>query len=125
MRVPAKILIVDDEIAVQNNLVAYLEDEGFIVVTALSGEEGIENIRGEKMDLAIVDMRLPGMDGNTFIANAHAIQPQMRFIIHTGSLTYTVPRWMGDIGIRSEHLFLKPVIKMEAMVGVINDLLIA
>ncbi len=123
MKKRATILIVDDEDAVQMNLVAYLEDEGFSVLTAHSGEEGLEVVNNNQVDCVIVDMRLPGMDGNSFIALAHKLRPDLRFIIHTGSLTYMLPGWMKDVGIGNEHVFLKPVINMNAMMQRIHEVI--
>lgn len=123
MKRGATILIVDDEDSVQINLVAYLEDEGFTVLTSHSGEEGLELVNSTHVDCVIVDMRLPGMDGNSFIALAHKLRPALRFIIHTGSLTYMLPDWMKDVGIGNEHVFLKPVINMNTMMQAIHELL--
>lgn len=119
----ASILIVDDEEHLQENLVAYLEDEGYTVVTADDGESGLERIRSRKFDIGIIDMRLPGMDGNTFIMKAHQVQPAMKYIIHTGSMTYSIPRALVEIGIGSDQVFLKPVIDMTTMVDTIRKLL--
>ncbi|HNW28235.1 MAG TPA: response regulator [Spirochaetota bacterium] len=119
----ATILIVDDEEHLQENLVAYLEDEGYAVVTAGDGESGLERIKSQKFDIGIIDMRLPGMDGNTFILKAHKVQPAMKYIIHTGSMTYSIPRALMEIGIGRDQVFLKPVIDMTTMVGTIQKLL--
>jgi DNA-binding NtrC family response regulator len=123
MKKRATILIVDDEDSVQKNLVAYLEDEGFSVLTSHSGEEGLELVNRNQVDCVIVDMRLPGMDGNSFIALAHKLCPGIRFLIHTGSLTYMLPGWMKEVGIGNEHVFLKPVINMNAMMHTIHELI--
>ncbi len=117
------ILIVDDEEHLQSNLVAYLEDEGYTVVTAGDGESGIDRVTGQKFDLGIIDMRLPGMDGNTFILKAHQIQPDMKFIIHTGSMTYSIPQSLLEIGIGRSQVFLKPVIDMNCMIREINKII--
>ncbi len=117
------ILIVDDEEHLQENLVAYLEDEGYTVVTAGDGETGLERVRNQKLDIGIIDMRLPGMDGNAFINRAHEIQPDMKFLIHTGSMTYTIPRSLIDIGIVNDQVFLKPVIDMNLMTSAIKKII--
>ncbi len=119
----ATILIVDDEEHLQSNLVAYLEDEGFTVATAGDGETGIDRVTKQKFDIGIIDMRLPGIDGNTFILQAHRIQPGMKFIIHTGSMTYSLPQSLAEIGIGSDQVFLKPVIDMKVMIDAIKKLL--
>jgi two-component system, OmpR family, response regulator len=116
------ILIVDDEEHLQENLVAYLEDEGFTVVTAGDGETGLDRVTGQKFDIGIIDMRLPGMDGNTFILQAHRIQPEMKFIIHTGSMTYSLPHSLMEIGIGKDQVFLKPVIDMKVMIDTIRNI---
>ncbi len=57
------ILIVEDEIDIQQ-LVSYnLIRQGFNVTCAESGEEALENLRGEKFDCVLLDLNLPGMSG--------------------------------------------------------------
>ncbi len=58
-----KILIVDDDLRVQEILALYLQKEGFTIKTAGSGEEALSLIRAEKMDLIILDIMLPGIEG--------------------------------------------------------------
>ena len=62
-----KVFIVDDESVVCSNVAAFLEDEGFTVFSAVSGEEALDFLLKQKIDVAIVDMRLPGIDGDTLI----------------------------------------------------------
>ena len=50
------ILIVDDEEHLQTNLVAYLEDEGYTLVTAGDGETGLEKVGSRKFDIGIIDI---------------------------------------------------------------------
>lgn len=59
----ASILIVDDEQSIIDIVEAYLEEEGFHVVTAMDGPAGLELAKSEKPDLIILDIMLPGMDG--------------------------------------------------------------
>ncbi|MCG8328110.1 MAG: response regulator transcription factor [Chitinophagales bacterium] len=60
---PAKILVVDDEPDILEFLKYNLEKEGYQVVTANNGEEGIEVADKEKPDLIILDIMMPKMDG--------------------------------------------------------------
>ena len=103
------ILIIDDEEMVRRTLSDYFEDEDHTVVTADSGEQGLEAVRERKMDAAIVDMRLPGMDGNDFILRAREIHPDLKVLIHTGSVDYTLPETLKDIGLTNAHIFRKPL----------------
>lgn len=58
-----KILIVDDEERVVRSIVGVLEDEGFQVVTARSGEEALQVFREEQPEVTLLDIWMPGMDG--------------------------------------------------------------
>lgn len=106
------ILIVDDDVWVCSNLQAYFEDEGFQVVVASSGEDGLALMREVSPVLAIVDMRLPMMDGNEFIFRANQLNAGMRFLIHTGSVEYEMPEVVRDIRNVSRQIFYKPLTNM-------------
>lgn len=114
------VLVVDDEIMIRVNLMAYLEDEGFDVQCAESGEDALELLRSQRFDVGIIDMRLPGMDGNAFILRAHALDAHMRFIIHTGSTEYSLPNELIELGLNSRDVLLKPIADMNILVEAVN-----
>ncbi|MFZ4816602.1 MAG: response regulator transcription factor [Phototrophicaceae bacterium] len=58
-----KILIVEDEETLANNLADKMRGEGFSVVTVHNGEAALDLIRTEKPDLVVLDIMLPGLDG--------------------------------------------------------------
>lgn len=58
-----KLLVIDDAPEILMLLEAKLKESGFQVVTACDGKEGLEKISGEKIDLIILDVMMPGMDG--------------------------------------------------------------
>jgi DNA-binding NtrC family response regulator len=64
----AKILIVDDEKNVRLNYRMTLETEGYTIFEAASGAVALEELVGGSFDLAILDMRMPGMDGLELLA---------------------------------------------------------
>ena len=108
-----RVLVVDDDEFVRINMTAYLEDEGFAVLSASSGEDALEILEREAVDLAAVDMRLPGMDGNAFIIRANELRPAIRFIVHTGSIDYKIPAPLKAAGVQTEHVLLKPLDDMD------------
>src|SRR5438445_352602 len=59
----ATILLVEDEDSVQRLLAYPLEHEGFRVVQARDGEEALERFRDEHVDLVVLDLMLPKLDG--------------------------------------------------------------
>ncbi|MEO8611231.1 MAG: response regulator transcription factor [Chloroflexota bacterium] len=59
----AKVLIIEDELTLANNLADKLRGEGFNVTTAPDGEDGLNKVRSERPDLIVLDIMLPGLDG--------------------------------------------------------------
>lgn len=59
----AKILVVDDEQSIIDIVTAYLEREGYQVITAMDGLSGLKAARVQRPDLIVLDIMLPGMDG--------------------------------------------------------------
>lgn len=117
------ILVVDDDPAILLNTSAYLEDEGYAVLQANTARNALSVVEQEKPSIAIIDMRLPDMNGNELILQARTLNPKMRFIIHTGSTDYVLPQSLLDIGISQEHVIHKPVVDMKIFTTVIADLL--
>ena len=118
-----RVLVVDDERGVANSLGAYLQDEGMEVICVGSAEEALELIcKGGNVDVCIMDLRLPGMDGTAAIRILNRIQPQMRYIIHTGTVGYTVPEDLHAMGIGEDHLFTKPLWDLAPLADTIRSL---
>jgi DNA-binding NtrC family response regulator len=117
------VLLVDDEPLIVHNLKVFLEDEGMEVESAGSAEEAIARVQqGVACDVCIMDMRLPGMDGNVAIQCLHALRPAVRFIIHTGSTGYTLPEELRALGIKEIQLFRKPVADMRTLAEMVRTL---
>jgi two-component system nitrogen regulation response regulator NtrX len=58
-----KILVVDDEVSILESLRGILQDEGYLVSVATSGEQALEEVFKDLPDLVLLDIWLPGMDG--------------------------------------------------------------
>lgn len=117
------ILIIDDEAVVRDNLAAYLEDEGFAVAVAASGKAGLKLLKEDGFDLAVVDMRLPDMSGNDFIRDASQYPSVPAFIIHTGSLEYSLPEDLRELGLQPDQILLKPLADMAVLAAKVRQLL--
>ncbi len=83
-----KILIVDDEAAIRDELVECLTDEGFVCVATASGEEGLNLIRDDpEIAVVLVDLLMPGRTGIELIGAARAELDegrQIEFVVITG-----------------------------------------
>lgn len=62
-----RVLVIDDEEGVRRSLTAILEDEGYEIVTAVSGRRGLSLAREERPDLILCDVRMPELDGLEFL----------------------------------------------------------
>jgi len=62
-----KVLVIDDEAGVRRTLSMILEDEGYQVISASDGKEGLERALKEEPDLILCDIRMPRLDGLEFL----------------------------------------------------------
>jgi len=109
------ILILDDERAVRHSFVDYFEDQMWHVSQAESAEDALALLEHQAVNAAIVDMRLPGIDGNGFIREACQRYPKMAFVICTGSPEYHVPDDLLVLPCVSSRLYRKPVNDMSEL----------
>ncbi|WP_336284281.1 two-component system response regulator GlrR [Citrobacter arsenatis] len=82
-RKPAHLLLVDDDPGLLKLLGMRLISEGYSVVTAESGQEGLRVLNREKVDLVISDLRMDEMDGMQLFTEIQKVQPGMPVIILT------------------------------------------
>ena len=78
------ILVVDDEVSICQSLKAILEDEGYQVLVAGSGEEALRVVADEMPQLVLLDIWLPGMDGLDTLKAIRAAHPNMLIIMMSG-----------------------------------------
>jgi len=78
------LLLVDDEANILSSLRRLFRPYGYKILTASSGREGLEILGTQEVDLIISDMRMPEMDGATFLARAAEQWPDIVRILLTG-----------------------------------------
>lgn len=78
------ILIVDDDTEVRKLLSSVLEDEGYSVETAENGKEAVRASEKSHFDVALIDIKLPDMDGTELLNRLKRRQPKMVKIVITG-----------------------------------------
>jgi CheY-like chemotaxis protein len=109
------VLILDDDNAVRDSLIYYFEDRGWSVLPATSAEEALDILQHKMPDGAVVDIRLPGMDGNEFIRLACKIHTCLAYVIVTGSPEYRLPEDVRTMPPVSDNVFSKPVVKLHLL----------
>lgn len=116
------ILVVDDEPVVLALLNAALKGRGFHVLSASGGEMAVELYRKlpKEIDLVLLDVRMPGMDGLATLAAIRSANPAVLACFMTGDTgTYTGEELLQA---GAATVFLKPF-KLEALVQTLHDLL--
>ena len=117
----AKILIVEDNLDTRTATHFYLKTEGFEVVTAVDGREGLYMARTERPDLIVTDLNMPDMDGLSLVKElrADAAFKETPIIVFTA-----LSREDRDNAIRAgaDRAIDKPVL-FESLIDDINELL--
>ena len=78
-----KVLVVDDDEVISQNLKRLLEKSGYLADTAYTGEEALRKIRENHFDLALIDLLLPDMDGLKLLLEVKRLSPITAIIIIT------------------------------------------
>lgn len=82
-RATSRVLIVDDDLSVLGVVAEVLEDDGYDVATASSGEEAIALLSSDSFALVMSDIRLPGINGVAVLENVKKISPRTNVIMIT------------------------------------------
>lgn len=118
-----KILLLDDDDKLRFNLKLFLEDEEYDCIAVENAEKALEVLQTHRFDIAIVDIRLPGIPGDEFIPQANKIDPTLRYIIHTGSTDFKLSDQLIDIGVTQDFVYIKPVPNMSVFLEAFRKLL--
>jgi signal transduction histidine kinase/FixJ family two-component response regulator len=84
MEEKTRILVVDDEKIVRDGCARVLTGKGYDVITANNGQEGLDLLANNSVDLMLLDLKMPGMSGETVLSVASEKHPYVPVIIITG-----------------------------------------
>ncbi len=116
----AKILIVDDEINIIKTLSSILQDEDHIVYSAKTGQEAVDFLRVNDVDLAILDVWLPDVDGIDLLERIKGVNQEVAVIMISGHGSI-------DIAVKSTKLgaydFIQKPLAMERVLTSVNNAL--
>lgn len=114
------ILVIDDEKDIRTSLTGILEDEGYQVISAASGIEGIEAVQQELPDLILLDIWMPGMDGLETLAKLKLMFPQVTVIMISGHGTIETAVRATKLG--AFDFIEKPLSLEKVLISVANAL---
>jgi len=78
------ILVMDDDVLALESLEDYLKEAGYTVVMASTAREALEQTREIACDVAVLDLKMPEMDGFQVAAMLRQLRPALRVIMFTG-----------------------------------------
>jgi CheY-like chemotaxis protein len=115
----ATILVVDDEPAVLTLCQRMLRSGGYGVVTASSGEAalGLAGNDQHAIDLALLDVMMPGMNGIELASRLRAAHPKLPIVLMTG---YSIVEIKGIIGEHHYRIIWKPF-KTDSLLRMIDN----
>jgi len=79
------ILVAEDEADLREILKVTLEQEGYGAILASDGDEAIKKIEEKSFQMALIDMKMPGVNGKELVSKIKQINPQVPIVIVTGS----------------------------------------
>jgi DNA-binding NtrC family response regulator len=100
------ILVVDDDTELRKVLSSILSEEGYSVKTVENGKQAIEVSEKKRFDLALIDIKLPDMEGTELLQKLKIKQPHIVMIIVTGFPT--LENAMGAVNEGADGYILKP-----------------
>ncbi|MGD2143097.1 MAG: response regulator [Anaerolineae bacterium] len=78
------VLVMDDDLVALESLESYLKQANYKVIAASSAREAVERARETPCDVALLDMKMPEMDGFQVAAMLRQLQPDLRVVMFTG-----------------------------------------
>ena len=92
------ILVVDDDEAIRTLLQEELEEEGYKVLIATNARDALKMVAAEALDLVVLDIRMPGMDGLEALPRILGIKEGLPVIMNTAYSQYqdSFMSWAAD-----------------------------
>ena len=113
-----KLLIVDDETRFLEAIARRLERRGLDVRTATNGPDAIDLARREKFDVALVDLKMPGMEGGEVLRRLKAEHQFLEVVILTGHGSLESAVELTKLG---AHSYLPKPYELEKLIEVLAD----
>ncbi len=115
-----RLMVIDDDQGACETLADVFTEKGFDLTTAGSGQEAIKSLERELVDVAIIDIKLPDMDGISLLKRIKAIDPELVCIIITGHSS--LQNAIGAVTDNADGYFIKPV-DIDALTRRVTELL--
>jgi DNA-binding NtrC family response regulator len=118
---PATVLVVDDERNIQLTLSRALSMEGYAVETASGGREALEKLAALPVDVVVMDVRMPDLDGLAVLQKARETRPELPIVIMSGHGSIDTVRSAFKLG--AFDYLEKPITEKEKLLVAVKNAL--
>ncbi len=115
---PIRVLLVDDEAELVSHLAKRLKARGLSAASATSGDEAVELASEEAFDVAVIDLKMPGLDGVETLQKLKELQPMMNAIMLTGHGSFEAAH---ESGRHDAYRFLTKPHEFDSLLAVIQE----
>ena len=115
---PIRVLLVDDEERFLKTASATLKNRGFEVTAVPGGAEALKEIKKGEIDVVVLDVKMPGMDGNEVLQRIKGLKPKLEVIMLTGhgTMESALKGWHDEV-----YAYLTKPCDIEALTEKICD----
>jgi DNA-binding NtrC family response regulator len=107
------ILIVDDDEIIRETLRDVLKSKGYVIDTAETAKEAMEKSKVRTFDLALLDIKLPDMEGTELLKKLHSLTPRMMKVMITAH--GTLKNAIDSLNFGADAYLLKPINQKELL----------
>ncbi|MCK4418920.1 response regulator [Candidatus Aerophobetes bacterium] len=113
------ILVAEDEADLRDILKVTLEQEGYRAILASDGDEAIKKIEKKSFQMALIDIKMPGVNGKELVFKIKQINPLMPIVIVTGS-----PDFKEEVSLKKQvYEYIYKPFRLNELVRVVKEAL--
>ena len=113
-----RILVVDDDEAIIRSFKEILESKGYLVEMAKTGLEALEKSETQRYDLALLDIKLPDIEGTELLVEIHEDTPRMMKVMITGHAS--LENAVESLNLGADAYLMKPV-RPEELLRIVEE----
>lgn len=113
------ILVAEDEADLREILKVTLEQQGYRVILASDGDEAIQKMEEKSLQMALIDIKMPGVNGKELVSRIKQTNPRLPIVIITGS-----PDFKEEMSLKKQvcKYIYKPF-RLDKLMGVVKEAL--
>lgn len=104
-----RILVVEEDPTLRTSLASFLVEVGFDTWATNNAAEALQIMAKKPLDIVIIDIHVPRVDGGCLVRKGLALQPTLKFLVQTSLPNHRIPKCLAELGIAREDILRKPI----------------